>query len=91
VLIAKAAIVQAFDELGEYDLADDARRLLPEQLDTEQHLDLFLQFGIDPRDLLSRLRRAQPGANTTIQRRVVRHEAPDPASTEAPKRERSSS
>ena len=57
MLIDKAAVMQALEELREYDLADEARVLLPERLDTDEHLDLFLRLGIDPRDLHDHVRR----------------------------------
>ena len=57
MLIDKAAILQALEELREYDLLDEARLFLPERLDTEKHLQLFLRFGIDPRDLHGYARR----------------------------------
>jgi hypothetical protein len=60
VLIDKAAILQALEELCEDDLRDEARLLLPEQLDADEHRHLFLRFGIDPRDLPSRVRRPRP-------------------------------
>jgi hypothetical protein len=88
LLIDKAAILQAFEELGEYDLAEEARTLLPDRVDTEQHVDLFLRFGIDPRDLLSRLQRVRPGVDDE---RAVRHKIAEPRSRERPWREPSSS
>ena len=56
MLIDKAAILQALEELCEYDLAAEADLILPDRLDTEEHRRLFLKFGIDPRDLHGRMR-----------------------------------
>jgi hypothetical protein len=56
LLIDKAAILQALEELREYELVDEAHALLPDRLDTEEHRHLFLRFGIDPRDLHGRMR-----------------------------------
>jgi hypothetical protein len=60
VLIDKAAILQALEELAEYDLVDEARDVLPDRVDSDEHRLLFLRFGIDPRDL-GRARRTRPG------------------------------
>jgi hypothetical protein len=90
LLIDKAAILQAFEELGEYDLAEEARVLLPDRVDTEQHLDLFLRFSIDPRDLFSRLRR-RPASEPSVAQRDVRHEDAEIGSKDRPWREPSTS
>ena len=60
MLIDKAAILQALEELHEYDLADEARMLLPDRIDSDEHRDLVLRFGIDPHDLHGHVRRARP-------------------------------
>jgi hypothetical protein len=91
LLIDKVAILQAFEELGEYDLAEEARVVLPDRVDTDQHIELFLRFGIDPRDLLSRLRRVRPGSDAPVAERAVRHKDAELASRDRPGREPSSS
>jgi hypothetical protein len=60
VFIDKAAVLQALEELGEYEIADEARQVLPDRLDAERHRHLFLHFGIDPRDLFGHIRRPRP-------------------------------
>jgi hypothetical protein len=91
LLIAKAAIVQAFEELGEYDLAEEARVVFPHQVDTDQHIELFLRFGIDPQDLLGRLRHVRPPSDARVEERAVRHEDAQFGSRDRPGREPSSS
>jgi hypothetical protein len=53
LLIDKNAILQAFEELGEYERADEARQGLPDRLDTDEHRHLFRRLGIEPQDLFS--------------------------------------
>jgi hypothetical protein len=91
LLIDKAAILLAFEELGEYDLAEEARVVLPDRVDTDQHIELFLRFGIDPRDLLSRLRRVRPAPDAQAHERGVRHKVAEFGSRDRPGREPSSS
>ena len=61
MLIDKAAILQALEDLCEYDLAAEADLILPDRLDTEEHRHLLLQFGIAPRDLHGRMRARPAG------------------------------
>jgi hypothetical protein len=53
--IPKDQIVSFLRSKGKDDLADQAERLLPEQVDPEQHKDQLNQLGVNVPDLLGHL------------------------------------
>ena len=53
--ISKDQILQFLKDKGQNDQADQAANELPDQVDTDQHAGLLSKFGIDPKDLLSKL------------------------------------
>jgi hypothetical protein len=53
--IGKDQILQFLKDKGQNDQADQASAELPDQVDTDQHAGLLAKFGIDPKDLLSKL------------------------------------
>ena len=52
--IDKETVLGFLEERGEQDKAEQARRELPDQVDTERDGDLLSRFGIDPADLLGK-------------------------------------
>ena len=53
--ISKDQILQLLKDKGQHDQADQAANDLPDQVDTDQHAGLLSKFGIDPKELLSKL------------------------------------
>ncbi len=53
--IGKDQILQFLKDRGQPDQADQAAAELPDQVDTDQHAGLLAKFGIDPKELLSKL------------------------------------
>jgi len=53
--IDKQQIVELLRERGEHDKADEAEQQLPDQVDHEEHQGVLGRFGVDPRQLVSRL------------------------------------
>ena len=53
--ISKDQILQLLKDKGQHDQADQAAAELPDQVDTDQHAGLLSKFGIDPKELLSKL------------------------------------
>ncbi len=53
--IGKDQILQLLKDRGQPDQAAQADSELPDQVDTDQHAGLLSKFGIDPKELLSKL------------------------------------
>ena len=53
--ISKDEVLQLLKDKGQPDQADQAAKELPDQVDTDQHAGLLGKFGIDPKELLSKL------------------------------------
>lgn len=52
----KQEIVNLLRERGEHEKANQAEQQLPEQVDHEQHKGLLDQIGVDPQELVSKLK-----------------------------------
>jgi hypothetical protein len=52
--IDKETVLGFLEERGEQDKAEQARRELPDQVDTERDGDLLGRFGIDPSELVGK-------------------------------------
>jgi hypothetical protein len=54
--IDKQEIVSLLRERGEHDKASQAEQQLPDKVDHEQHKGLLDQVGVDPQELLGKLK-----------------------------------
>jgi hypothetical protein len=54
--IDKQEIVNLLRERGEHDKASQAEQQLPDKVHHEQHKDLLDQIGVEPQELLSKLK-----------------------------------
>jgi hypothetical protein len=52
----KQEIVTLLRERGEHEKANQAEQQLPEQVDHEQHKGLLDQIGVDPQELVGKLK-----------------------------------
>lgn len=52
----KQEIVDLLRERGEHDKANKAEQQLPDQVDHEQHKGFLDQMGVDPQELVSKLK-----------------------------------
>ena len=52
--IDKDQIIQFLEDKGQHQQAAEAAQQLPDQVDTDQHVDLLARHGIDLEDLVGR-------------------------------------
>jgi hypothetical protein len=51
----KSQILDLLKSQGDSGKAQQAEQELPDKVDTDQHSDLLSKFGLDPKDLLTKL------------------------------------
>jgi len=59
--IPKDKILDLLREQGKDDQVDQADQELPDKVDPEQHAGLLQKFGLEPKDLISKLGGGIPG------------------------------
>ena len=58
----KNMIVDLLRQRGDHQSADQADQELPDRVDTDQHAGMLERFGLDPKELASRLTGGLPGS-----------------------------
>ncbi len=53
--IDKQQVIDMLKNQGEHDKAAQAQTELPDQVDTDQHVDVLGKLGVNPQDLLGKL------------------------------------
>jgi uncharacterized protein YidB (DUF937 family) len=59
--IPKDKILEMLQQQGKDHHVGQAKRELPDQVDTDQHSDLLQKFGLNPQELLGKLGGGIPG------------------------------
>jgi hypothetical protein len=59
--IPKDKVLEMMHEQGKSDQADQAKQELPDKVDTERDSGMLEKFGLNPKDLMSKLGGGIPG------------------------------